>query len=135
MSNLVMDRRRFLGASAGLISMPFWAPGLGLAADSANIRMVWQDAGVELPTYGTSCDEVTEKCKAYSAGEALGEARVELVEHLGGTTALYATTSTGESLIVVAPGQSRIAHGDLVPIGFDAENGHVFSKDGAALRH
>ncbi|TPW31796.1 carbohydrate ABC transporter substrate-binding protein [Martelella alba] len=41
MSNLVMNRRRFLGASAGLASMPLWAPGLGLAADAANIRMVW----------------------------------------------------------------------------------------------
>ncbi|TPW31799.1 ABC transporter ATP-binding protein [Martelella alba] len=131
---------QFVAGFIGSPKMNFLEGRLGsngtLSVAGTTVRLSGAAAGLsvsgETVTFGIRPEHIV---LGESAGEALGEARVELVEHLGGTTALHATTSTGESLTVVAPGQSRIAHGDLVPIGFDAENGHVFSKDGAALRH
>ncbi|WP_138472061.1 ABC transporter ATP-binding protein [Poseidonocella sp. HB161398] len=67
-------------------------------------------------------------------GASLGEARVELVEHLGGTTVLYAVTRSGESLNVVAPGQQGIRIGDVLPLRLDPANAHVFAEDGTVLR-
>ncbi|WP_108262905.1 ABC transporter ATP-binding protein [Mangrovicoccus ximenensis] len=67
-------------------------------------------------------------------GASLGEARVELVEHLGGTTVLHAVTRSGENLSVVAPGQQVIRTGDVLPLRLDPANAHVFAEDGSALR-
>lgn len=68
------------------------------------------------------------------AGEALGEVKVHLVEHLGGETVLYTTTAGGESLTVSAAGQLRVQHGETVPLRIDPAICHVFDSQGAALR-
>jgi len=67
------------------------------------------------------------------AGASLGEVNVHLVEHLGGTTVLYATTPTGANLTILANGQLPIRHGEMVPIRVEPANCHVFQADGRAL--
>ncbi|MGO4337374.1 ABC transporter ATP-binding protein [Labrys sp. KB_33_2] len=68
------------------------------------------------------------------AGEPLGDVKVHLVEHLGGETVLYATTSGGENLTISAPGQLRVRHGETVPLRADPALCHVFNQEGASLR-
>ncbi|GLS23395.1 sugar ABC transporter ATP-binding protein [Labrys miyagiensis] len=67
------------------------------------------------------------------AGEALGEVKINLVEHLGGGTVLYATTAGGENLTVSAAGQLRVHHGESVPLRIDPAICHVFDDKGATL--
>ncbi|MEF2072444.1 ABC transporter ATP-binding protein [Consotaella aegiceratis] len=69
------------------------------------------------------------------AGESLGNARVHLVEHLGGTTVLYASTPDGANLTVTTPGQLTVQSGAVVPLRVDPAVCHVFDAEGAALTH
>ncbi|MBW6424994.1 ABC transporter ATP-binding protein [Rhizobium sp. XQZ8] len=68
------------------------------------------------------------------AGQSLGEAKVDLVEHLGGSTSVYATMTSGASLTILAPGQLAIQHGETVPLRIDAANCHAFGPDDQTLR-
>ncbi|MTH79065.1 ABC transporter ATP-binding protein [Paracoccus aestuariivivens] len=69
------------------------------------------------------------------AGQSLGEAHVELVEHLGGSTVLHARPAFGsETLTVVLPGQQPCRNGDKVPLWIDPARCHFFTPDGQALR-
>ncbi|WP_448954635.1 ABC transporter ATP-binding protein [Labrys neptuniae] len=68
------------------------------------------------------------------AGETLGEVRIQLVEHLGGETVLYAATAEGESLTISAPGQLRVRQGEAVPLRVDPALCHVFDDKGISLR-
>jgi multiple sugar transport system ATP-binding protein len=69
------------------------------------------------------------------AGQPLGEARVDLVEQLGGSTSIYATMPDGTSLTIVAPGQLAIRNGEIIPLRIDPANCHLFGPDGEALRN
>ncbi len=66
-------------------------------------------------------------------GVALGSARVDLVEHLGGQTILYATLHGGQTLTVALEDQQAIRAGETVNIRIDPERCHLFGPDGAAL--
>ncbi|OSP53853.1 ABC transporter ATP-binding protein [Pseudoruegeria sp. SK021] len=69
-------------------------------------------------------------------GQAIGEARVELVEHLGVSTVLHARLAVGaETLIVVLPGQQPCRSGDVVSLRTDPGLCHLFAADGRALRN
>jgi len=68
------------------------------------------------------------------AGQSLGDAKVDLVEHLGGSTSVYATMTSGVSLTILAPGQLAIRHGETVPLRIDAANCHAFGLDDQTLR-
>jgi len=67
------------------------------------------------------------------AGQPLCEARVYLVEHLGGATVIYATAPDGNNLTVTAPGQAGIHHGDLIPLRVHPALCHLFRQNGTAL--
>ncbi|TNM63979.1 ABC transporter ATP-binding protein [Aliirhizobium smilacinae] len=69
------------------------------------------------------------------AGQSLGEVKVDLVEHLGGSTSVYATMPSGASLTILAPGQLSIRHGETVPLRIDAANCHAFGPDDQTLRN
>jgi len=66
-------------------------------------------------------------------GVALGSAHVDLVEHLGGQTILYATLHDGQTLTVALEDQQAIRAGETVNIRIDPERCHLFGPDGATL--
>ncbi|TWB11784.1 carbohydrate ABC transporter ATP-binding protein (CUT1 family) [Rhizobium sp. ERR 1071] len=66
-------------------------------------------------------------------GLALGNARVDLVEHLGGQTILYVTLHGGQALTVALEDQQAIRAGETVSIHIDPERCHLFGPDGATL--
>ena len=67
------------------------------------------------------------------AGVRLVEARVDLIEHLGGETVLHARAPDGQSLTLSLDGQQKVAAGDMIPVCIDPERCHVFGADGLAL--
>lgn len=66
-------------------------------------------------------------------GVALGSAHVDLVEHLGGQTILYATLHGGQTLTVALEDQQAIRAGETVNIRIDPDRCHLFGPDGATL--
>ncbi len=68
------------------------------------------------------------------AGVLLCEAKVHLVEHLGGSTVIYGTAADGHSLVAMVPGQVAVRLGETVPMRADPELCHLFGSDGASLR-
>ncbi|GES52301.1 MULTISPECIES: sn-glycerol-3-phosphate ABC transporter ATP-binding protein UgpC [Rhizobium] len=66
-------------------------------------------------------------------GLALGNARVDLVEHLGGQTILYVTLHGGQALTVALEDQQAIRAGETVSIHIDPERCHLFGPDGMTL--
>ena len=68
-------------------------------------------------------------------GQSLGEAQVDLVEHLGGSTVLHVRPRFGhEPLTVVLPGQHSCRTGDVVPLRIDSADCHFFDGEGRAIR-
>ncbi|MCM2474181.1 sn-glycerol-3-phosphate ABC transporter ATP-binding protein UgpC [Rhizobium sp. CG5] len=66
-------------------------------------------------------------------GVALGEAHVDLVEHLGGQTILYVSMQDGQALALVLEDQQPVKAGDKVGIHIDPERCHLFGADGNVL--
>ncbi|SCB48567.1 multiple sugar transport system ATP-binding protein [Rhizobium multihospitium] len=66
-------------------------------------------------------------------GLALGNARVDLVEHLGGQTILYVTLHGGQALTVALEDQQAIRAGETISIHIDPERCHLFGPDGVTL--
>jgi multiple sugar transport system ATP-binding protein len=66
-------------------------------------------------------------------GISLGEARVELVEHLGGQTVLYTSLKGGQTLTVALEDQQPIRAGEMVTISIDPQRCHLFASDGSTL--
>ncbi len=66
-------------------------------------------------------------------GVGLGNARVDLVEHLGGQTILYVTLHGGQALTVALEDQQSIRAGETVSIHIDPERCHLFGPDGVTL--
>ena len=66
-------------------------------------------------------------------GVALGSAHVDLVEHLGGQTILYATLHGGQTLTVALEDQQAIRASETVDIRIDPERCHLFGPDGVTL--
>jgi ABC-type sugar transport system ATPase subunit len=60
-------------------------------------------------------------------------AAVDLVEHLGGETFVFATAPGLPQITLRQTGQSSLARGDTVSIRFSAENVHLFDASGTAL--
>ncbi|CUA89425.1 sn-glycerol-3-phosphate ABC transporter ATP-binding protein UgpC [Chelatococcus daeguensis] len=71
-----------------------------------------------------------EHVEARDNGASLGEASVQLVEHLGGSTVVYTSTADGQSATLLLDGQRHIRAGERLPLGFDVERAHVFGEDG-----
>jgi multiple sugar transport system ATP-binding protein len=66
-------------------------------------------------------------------GLALGSAHVDLVEHLGGQTILYASLKGGQALTVALEDQQPIHAGETVNINIDPDRCHLFGPDGTTL--
>jgi multiple sugar transport system ATP-binding protein len=61
---------------------------------------------------------------------SLGDASIQLVEHLGGSTVVYTNTADGQSSTVLLDGQRTIRSGETIPLGFDPTQTHLFGDDG-----
>ena len=66
-------------------------------------------------------------------GVSLGTWIVQLVEHLGGSTVVYAGKQSGESVTLVLDGQRGVRIGESIPLGFDPSSLHLFGADGQRL--
>lgn len=71
--------------------------------------------------------ELTENTDAKLNGEVFA------VERLGGETYLYVNTEKNEELTVHSAGDKMVGVGDLVSIGFAANNCHLFNGQGQVL--
>src|SRR5690606_12287284 len=67
------------------------------------------------------------------AGVKLADLQVELVEQLGDSTMVYASTARGQPLTIALDGQRRIEVGTTVPTYIDPARYHVFGPDGRAI--
>ncbi|SFV38039.1 multiple sugar transport system ATP-binding protein [Devosia crocina] len=68
------------------------------------------------------------------SGAKFADAKVDLVENLGGQTVLYATTTDGQALTVVLEGQRHVELGSSVALYADPQNAHIFNAEGVAIR-
>jgi len=68
-----------------------------------------------------------------SQGLKLADVRVDLVEQLGDSTLLYASTQDGQPLTISLEGQRRLETGSTVTAYVDPARCHVFGGNGAAL--
>jgi multiple sugar transport system ATP-binding protein len=68
-----------------------------------------------------------------ASGVKLADLRVDLVEQLGDTTMVYASTMRGQPLTIALEGQRHIEPGSTVPTYIDPVRYHVFGPDGVAL--
>ncbi|MDP9837267.1 multiple sugar transport system ATP-binding protein [Neorhizobium huautlense] len=67
-------------------------------------------------------------------GQVIGEARVELVEHLGGSTVLHVLPPfQEETMTVMLSGQQPCRSGDRVALRIERKNCHLFDTEGRAL--
>jgi multiple sugar transport system ATP-binding protein len=64
------------------------------------------------------------------AGIAIGDATVQLVEHLGGSTIVYANLAGGDAVTVALEGQRRIENDETITLRADPKLCHVFADDG-----
>jgi lactose/L-arabinose transport system ATP-binding protein len=67
-------------------------------------------------------------------GDAPLSATVDVVENLGGTRYVYASTRSGENLVVEAREQRGIKAGDTIALGFPHERTMLFTPSGDRLR-
>ncbi|MCX8279228.1 ABC transporter ATP-binding protein [Phyllobacterium sp. 0TCS1.6C] len=64
-------------------------------------------------------------------GQSIGDAYVELVEHLGGSTVLHVRPSfQADTMTVVLAGQLSCRPGDIVPLRLGTANCHFFDTEG-----
>ena len=67
-------------------------------------------------------------------GQTMGDAQVELVEHLGGSTVLHLRPSLGaQTMTVVLAGQQAVRPGDVIPLRIDPSHCHFFDPEGQTL--
>ena len=69
-----------------------------------------------------------------AAGDATIDLRLDVAEHLGVTSYLYANTKSGEQIIVQSHGARHEAAADVVRLGLSAERAFAFTADGRRLR-
>ncbi|MBB3950187.1 ABC transporter ATP-binding protein [Aureimonas jatrophae] len=93
---------------------------------------------LEAPVEARAGEELTfgvrpEHLRAGDGRAGLGSARVQLVEHLGGSTVVYAAMPNGETSTVVLDGQQPIRSGETIPLAFDPAKAHLFGSDGRRI--
>ncbi|MGC9418474.1 MAG: ABC transporter ATP-binding protein [Rhodovulum sp.] len=67
------------------------------------------------------------------AGAGLMDVTVRVKEALGGESYLYTRTGAGDEIVVRADGETAIAPGDTVGLGFPEGRLHFFARDGARV--
>ncbi|MCP4382295.1 MAG: sn-glycerol-3-phosphate ABC transporter ATP-binding protein UgpC [Hyphomicrobiales bacterium] len=108
------------------------AAAIDLAASGRPIRVPAADAltvGASV-TVGVRPDAMT----IVDEADADLAARVEVVEHLGPESIIYAAAAGSAGLLtVVASGKTQLRHGDQVFLRLGTEGRHVFANDGTAI--
>ena len=66
-------------------------------------------------------------------GSGMITATVDLVEHLGGDTFIYASAPGLPQITLRQDGQSPFHRGDAIAIRFTTDHLHIFDETGAAL--
>jgi multiple sugar transport system ATP-binding protein len=66
-------------------------------------------------------------------GTVIGEAKVDLVEHLGGQTILYVSMKGGQSLTIALDDQQPVHTGEKIRVRADPGRCHLFAPDGKAI--
>jgi multiple sugar transport system ATP-binding protein len=64
---------------------------------------------------------------------ALGRARVQLVEHLGGSTLIYAVLQDGQGITMEMEGQRRVHPDEIMDLSVDPAHCHLFDRQGQTL--
>lgn len=77
-------------------------------------------------TFGLRPEHIQPQGQALS----LGPAAVQLVEHLGGSTVVYASTADGQPATILLEGQRQVRVGETIPLSFDPGKTHIFGDDG-----
>jgi multiple sugar transport system ATP-binding protein len=133
-------RNRFVAGFIGSPKMNF-LEGKIAAAEDGSTSIEINGRSVRLPrrlanikagdpvTFGARPEHLT----VTDRGISLGQARVDLVEHLGGQTVLYTSLQGGQTLTVALDDQQPIRAGEMVTISIDPERCHLFSADGSVL--
>jgi ABC-type sugar transport system ATPase subunit len=67
------------------------------------------------------------------AGQGAIKARIRLVEELGSETVVHATATGQPRIVLMLPGQQRIAAGEEVALSFAWSDAHLFGADGLRL--
>jgi multiple sugar transport system ATP-binding protein len=109
------------------------------AGDSSNrtIEVAGQRIVLEKPvaaaqgeplTFGVRPEHVNPQAQS-----SLGEASIQLVEHLGGSTVVYTNTPDGQPATVLLDGQRQIRIGETIPFAFDLSKTHLFGADGRRI--
>ncbi|PYE86600.1 ABC transporter ATP-binding protein [Phyllobacterium leguminum] len=80
-------------------------------------------------TFGVRPEHLNPRTQAAS----LGDASVQLVEHLGGSTVVYANTPDRQPVTMLLEGQRQIRIGDAIPFGFELAQTHLFGADGRRI--
>ncbi len=96
------------------------------------VRLPRQLGGIQ-PGEAVTLGARPEHLNVGDRGVALGSAHVDLVEHLGGQTILYATLHGGQTLTVSLEDQQAIRAGETVNIRIDPHRCHLFGPDGTTL--
>ena len=134
-------RNRFVAGFLGSPKMNF-VEGTIAALDGAgaSVNVGGTMVGVTHPLSGFAVgDKVTFGVRpehitiAEGAGIKFADLRVELVEQLGDTTMLYASTKGGQPLTISLDGQRQIAVGSTVAAYVDPARYHVFGPNGMAI--
>jgi multiple sugar transport system ATP-binding protein len=133
-------RNKFVAGFIGSPKMNFLT-GRVAAANGNGARIETAGTTVELPrkfggavgepvTFGVRPEHIT---VADGSGIRLADVRVDLVEQLGGSTMVYASTTDGQPLALALEGQQRVPLGATITARVDPAHCHVFGADERAL--
>jgi multiple sugar transport system ATP-binding protein len=132
-------KNKFVAGFIGSPKMNF-LEGKLTSADSAGAKLQTGGSEIVIPravgkigdalTFGVRPEHIgiTE-----GSGVPLATVKVDLVEHLGGQTMLYATTTDGQPLTIAVDGQRQVALGSSLTTYVDPARYHLFGTDGRAL--
>lgn len=137
-------RNRFVAGFIGSPKMNFIEVDV-IAADPAGVTIAlpggaalvvpFEAAGVqagETLTLGVRPEHLSEHGAVNADARLAGE--VIVVEHLGGETLLHVALADGRAIQVKGSGESAVADGQGIEIGFPVRHAHLFRHDGVALR-
>ena len=132
-------RNRFVAGFIGSPKMNFMEARLARSGDGrAALNLNGEEIVLPRPVpAGKAGEPVTlgvrpEHIRIGEHGVLLGEARVELVEHLGGQTILYASMKGGQSITIALEDQQSVQSGQSVAVRVDPDRCHLFAADGDA---
>ena len=124
-------RNLFVAGFIGSPKMNFLSAG----ADGAGLKVAGNSLALQRPVAGATTLGVRPEHITITEGSGLklADARVDLVENLGGQTVVYATTTDNQAIIIVLEGQSKVELGATVGVHIDPARIHLFDAEGKAI--